>query len=175
MCICPRSTQSVQFVGSFNDNHFTHSLSSIEHVVASNKVVSTCKNPRSAHVEIPKVEMFRMRAGGREGTGSAGRPGDQRRPPTSHEVNACLVYLCLPKYVPELLQFSPRLLLHVLVFIFLILRRLTLFEGCTQLSCMLPCLEPVYAKGMKSAQVVEGVYWVMMGGASMGLRVFMKS
>jgi hypothetical protein len=36
-------------------------------------------------------------------------------------------------------------------------------------------LSGTYAKGMKSAQGVEGVYWVMMGGASIGLRVFMNS
>ena len=38
------------------DKHSTHSLSFIEYVVARNKVVSA----RKAHVEIPKVERFRM-------------------------------------------------------------------------------------------------------------------
>ena len=44
-----------------HDNHSTHSVGSIEDVIASNKVVSTRKNACSAHVEIPKVERFRMR------------------------------------------------------------------------------------------------------------------
>ena len=60
------------------DKHSTHSLSFIEYVVARNKVVSA----RKAHVEIPKVERFRMG----EGKKSAGRPGD---PQICHEVHAC--------------------------------------------------------------------------------------
>ena len=43
----------------FNE-HSTHSVSFIECVVASNKVVSARKNVRSTHVGIPKVERFRM-------------------------------------------------------------------------------------------------------------------
>jgi hypothetical protein len=42
-----------------HDNHSTHSVSGIEHAVASNKVVSTRERARSAHVEILKVERFR--------------------------------------------------------------------------------------------------------------------
>ena len=80
------------------DNHATHSVSSIEHVVASNKVVSTRKNARSAHVEIPRVERVRMMEGVKEGMEAK----------TSKHV-----------------------------FIFLIPRRLSLFDGCARLSCML--------------------------------------
>ena len=50
------------------DEHPTHSVSFIECVVTSNKVVSARKNVRSTHVEMPKVERFRMgegRKGGR--------------------------------------------------------------------------------------------------------------
>ena len=43
------------------DSQSTHSVSSIEHVVASDKVVSTCKNARSTHVEMLEVERFKMR------------------------------------------------------------------------------------------------------------------
>ena len=43
------------------DNQSTHSVSSIEHVVASNKVVSTRKNAWSTHVEMLEVERFKMR------------------------------------------------------------------------------------------------------------------
>ena len=46
-----------------HDNSFTHSVSSIEIVVASNKVVSTSKNAHSAHGKILKVESLRMREG----------------------------------------------------------------------------------------------------------------
>ena len=48
------------------DKHCTHSLSFIECVVASDKVVSTRKKARSAHVEILKVERFRMKEGRKE-------------------------------------------------------------------------------------------------------------
>ena len=53
MCICPGFTLSVRFTG---DNHSTNSVSAIEHVVASNKVVSICKNACPAHVEIRKMD-----------------------------------------------------------------------------------------------------------------------
>ena len=58
--------------------------------------MSTSKNARSAHVEIPKVERLRMREGRKEGKErSAWRPGD---PQLRHEVNACsdlFLYTCL--------------------------------------------------------------------------------
>ena len=66
-----------------HNNHSTHSVGGIEGVVASNKVVSTRKNARSAHVEISKVERFRMR-GGRKGERLTAR-----RPQLCHEVKAC--------------------------------------------------------------------------------------
>ena len=97
-----------------------------------------------------------------------------------------LVYFYVPKYVPELfpnslsfsseyyvrafLQFSP-ILLRILGFVFIIPQLITLFRGCAQLSCMLDLSGTyrVHAKRMKSAQGAEGVYRVMMGGASIGL------
>ena len=58
---------------------YTHSLSFMECVVASHKVMSACKKVCSAHVETPKVERFRKK----------GEHLEARRP---HKVNACLVY-----------------------------------------------------------------------------------
>ena len=55
-------------------------MSAIEGVVASNKVVSARENIRSAHVETPKVERFRMREGRK------GERSEVRRPPI---MNAC--------------------------------------------------------------------------------------
>ena len=52
------------------DKHSTHSLSFIEYVVARNKVVSA----RKAHVEMPKVERFKMGEGRKEERLQAGRP-----------------------------------------------------------------------------------------------------
>ena len=52
----------------------THSVSGIERVVASNKVVSARENIRSAHVETLKVERFRMREGRKGERSEAGRP-----------------------------------------------------------------------------------------------------
>jgi hypothetical protein len=60
MCICPRSTLSFGSPEHLPYNYSTHRVSSNERVVASNKVVSTCKNARSAHV-MRKVKGFRMR------------------------------------------------------------------------------------------------------------------
>ena len=66
-----RSTLSFWFTRTFT--HSTYSVSSIERVVASNKVVRIRKNTRSAHVETPKVERFRMREERRA-------PGRQKTP-----------------------------------------------------------------------------------------------
>ena len=63
MCICPVFMLSVWFKEHLHDNHSTHSVCGIECVVVSNKVVSTRKNARSAHIEILKSERFRMREG----------------------------------------------------------------------------------------------------------------
>ena len=66
------------------DKSSTHSVSGIELVVASNKVVSTGENARSAHGEILKVESLRTR----EGWKRKRWEGD----PRSHgkAVNACV-------------------------------------------------------------------------------------
>jgi hypothetical protein len=61
-----------------HDNYSTHSVNVIECVVAGNKVVSTRENIRSAHVEIPKVERFRVREG-RKGERLEARPPNMPR------------------------------------------------------------------------------------------------
>ena len=64
--------------GHLYDNHSTHSVthdvSSNELAVARNKVVSTRKNACAGHVEILKVEGFRMRKGRKESAGTPRRP-----------------------------------------------------------------------------------------------------
>ena len=56
------------------NNHSTHGVSGIEYVVASNKVVSTSKNAHSAHVEILKMERFKMKEGRKGERPEARRP-----------------------------------------------------------------------------------------------------
>ena len=135
-------------------NHSTHSGSIIERVVVSNKVVSTGKKARSAHVEIPKVERFRMMEGAKEGMESARRSKD---PQLCHEVNTL-------KHVPRLFSASSLLFYSA----FPIPLRFTLFEGCARLSCILALSGTygVHDKRMKSAGV-EGKLKVliMMGPA----------
>jgi hypothetical protein len=72
--------------------------------VASDKVVSA----RKAHVEIPKVERFRIR----EGKESAWMPEDSRRPPIMPRVLVYFYMVCT-KHMPELLNppLGPRLCL----------------------------------------------------------------
>ena len=118
--ICAKSTLSFWFIGTFT--HSTYSVSSIERVVASNKMVSIRKNTRSAHIEIPKVERFRMREEIRA-------PGRQKTPNyVCHEVDACW----LPKHGPELLSGSSLLLGPSSSFLGSLF---TLSDGCAQLSC----------------------------------------
>ena len=72
--------------------HFTHV---IKCVVGSNKVVSA----QEAHVEIPKVERFRMREG---------RKGERLASACQRPKNGPIMPRT-PKHVPHLLQLSPRL------------------------------------------------------------------
>ena len=68
--------------------HSAHSVSFIECVVASNKVMSARKKICSTHVEKPKVERFRMREGRKQ------RACKAEDPQLGHEVNV-LVYFYL--------------------------------------------------------------------------------
>ena len=132
-----------------DDNHSTHSVGGIEGVVASNEVVSTRKNARSTHVEISKVERFRMR-GGRKGERLTAR-----RPQLCHEMKRVGLFLCTPKHVPGIFSGSSLLLSPSFI-----PQRFALFDVCARLSCML-ALSGTYrvqAKRMKHAQGVEGVY-----------------
>jgi hypothetical protein len=116
-------------------NDSTHSISSNEHVVVSNKVVSTLKNARSAHVEIPKVERFRM---------MEGRKGERLE-----AVNGCLAgtlstWQCFSNYF-----------LLVLVFLVPLYPEMAAHPFCdlARLFCMLALygIYRVHEKGMKSA------------------------
>jgi hypothetical protein len=130
-------------------------------------VVSTCKKARSAHVELLKVERFRM---------SEGRKGERpkaRRPPIMPQGEHVVIYLYIsPSTCLSFFSDSPP------VFSFLGGLPPSVggldFLACWQMLA-LSGIYRVHATGMKSAQGVEGVYWVMMGGASIGLRVFMNS
>ena len=89
----------------------------------------------------------------KEGKKSAWRPED---PQSCREVpvNACwsiFIYWNFLRF-----QSSPRS-------VFLIPRPVTLFDGRARLSCMLALFGTyrVQAKSMKSAQGVEGVYWLV--------------
>ena len=109
-----------------SDNHSTHSVGGIEGVVASNKVVSTRKNARSAHIEISKVERFTVR-GGRKGESLAAR-----RPQLCHEVKACWsIFMYSQARAWYFLKFS------LLLSPSFILQRFALFDVCARLSCML--------------------------------------
>ena len=83
----------------------THSVSGVELVVASSKVVSTGENARSAHGEILKVESLRMR----EGWKRKRQEGD----PQSHGSEAVNDRVCLSIFIqlgfPTVLHSSPRL------------------------------------------------------------------
>ena len=94
MCICPRRYQ-ISSPKHLHNNRSTHSVRGIEGGVASHKVVSTGKNARSAHVEMPKVEMREGRKRGKER--SAWRPGD---PQLRHEANACSDLVLIYFYIP---------------------------------------------------------------------------
>jgi hypothetical protein len=78
--------------------HCNHATHGVERVVASNKVVGIRQN---AHVELPKVKMFRMREGGSEGKGCT---LEARRPSQGEHV---LVYFYVPHHVSDLLQSFP--------------------------------------------------------------------
>ena len=88
MCICPRRYQ-ISSPKHLHNNRSTHSVSGIEGCVASHKVVSTGKNARSAHVEIPKVERLRMREGRKERKGA---PGGQETPNYATRRTRVLIY-----------------------------------------------------------------------------------
>ena len=127
----------------------THSASGIECGVTGNNMVSTRKNARSTHVEISKVERFRMR-GGRKGERLTAR-----RPQLCHEMKRVGLFLCTPKHVPGIFSGSSLLLSPSFI-----PQRFALFDVCARLSCML-ALSGTYrvqAKRMKHAQGVEGVY-----------------
>ena len=100
--------------------HSTHSLSFVECVVASNKVASA----RKAHVEMPKVERFRMREGRK------GEHPEAKRPPNMPP-GECMFWFIFKyiKHVPELPPIFPKLALvgPVPSLVFLIPRQITLF------------------------------------------------
>ena len=117
-----------------------HSAHFIECAVASYKVVSARKKVRSTHVEILKVERFRMREGRK------GERLEARRPPILPRGERVLIYFyippstCLSFFLPVLqLALAP-----VLVFIFSFLGGLPFsVNGLDFLACWL-CLAPTW-------------------------------
>ena len=73
---------------------FTHSISIIECAVVSDKVVSACKNVRSAHVEISTMERFRMRVREKKN----GERPDARTQQTPNHSTSCSIFkpACVP-------------------------------------------------------------------------------
>ena len=123
----------------YSGKHCTHV---IECVVGSNKVVSA----HEAHVEIPKVERFRMREGRKgERLASAWRPKDG---PIMPQRGRALVYFRIPPNTCP--PFS--ILCSVLVFAFLIHWRFTLFDGSAY------CL-----RWVRSISMNAGAPWNLQG------------
>ena len=134
------------------DKRSTHSQVSInECAVVSVKVVSACKEARSAHVEILKVDVQD------EGRKERTAPKSQSR----HEAKACLcLFLQKRKHMPGLFRLSN--LLKVLL-VFVIPRLFTVFGEWARLSSVLVLYGTCRAHNarMKSFVSAERAYWTV--------------
>ena len=106
--------------------------------------------------------------------GKKGERAEARRPPIMPRGERALIYFyILRSGCSDFPQSSPRSPRVRISLSFLgSLQQFALFGGWARLFCM-PALSGssrVHVNRMKSSQRIEGVYWVMMGGPSIGLQ-----